>query len=92
MASTMTIRTDPEIKAQAQKVFADLGIDMTTAINVFLRQSIVQRGLPFAVREDPFWSAANQAHLERAAADYDRGANFSRHELVDVVDGQAVAR
>ena len=50
MTSTMTIRTDPEIKAQAQKVFADLGMDMTTAVNVFLRQAIRHNGFPFDVR------------------------------------------
>ena len=50
MLSTMTIRTDPAVKAQAQKVFADLGMDMTTAINVFLRQAIRYNGFPFEVR------------------------------------------
>ena len=50
MTSTMTIRTDPAVKAQAQKVFADLGMDMTTAINVFLRQAIRYNGFPFEVR------------------------------------------
>ena len=50
MASTMTIRMDPAVKAQAQKVFADLGMDMTTAITVFLRQAIRYNGFPFEVR------------------------------------------
>ena len=88
----VSFRIDEAVKSDAEDLFSRLGMSLSTAINVFLRQSIVQRGLPFAVREDPFWSPANQAHLERAAADYERGANFSRHELVDVDDGQAVAR
>ena len=37
--TSMTIRTDKEIKQQAQKIFSDLGMDMSTAINVFLRQA-----------------------------------------------------
>lgn len=45
--TSMTIRTDKEIKQQAQKIFSDLGIDMSTAINVFLRQAIRYRGFPF---------------------------------------------
>ncbi|MBR1837675.1 MAG: type II toxin-antitoxin system RelB/DinJ family antitoxin [Kiritimatiellae bacterium] len=88
----VSFRIDETVKSDAESLFSNLGMSLSTAINVFLRQSIVQRGLPFAVREDPFWSEANQAHLERAAADYERGANFSRHELVDIADGQAVAR
>ncbi len=45
--TSMTIRTDKEIKQQAQMIFSDLGMDMSTAINVFLRQAIIHRGFPF---------------------------------------------
>lgn len=63
MSSTMTIRIDPAIKAQAQKVFSDLGIDMATAINVFLRQAIRYNGFPFDVR-NPEPDALTYAVLE----------------------------
>ncbi len=45
--TSMTIRTDKQIKQQAQMIFSDLGIDMSTAINIFLRQAIIHRGFPF---------------------------------------------
>ena len=48
-AKTMTSRMDSDIKEQAQELFAELGMDMTTAINVFLRQAIQHRGFPFDV-------------------------------------------
>ena len=51
--SNINIRVDNEIKTQAQDVFASLGLDMTSAINVFLRQAIRQNGLPFAVTCNP---------------------------------------
>ena len=38
--TSMNIRMNKDVKLQAQKVFSDLGIDLTTAVNVFLRQSI----------------------------------------------------
>ena len=47
--TSMTVRTDKEIKQQAQSIFSDLGIDMSTAINVFLRQAIKHKGFPFDV-------------------------------------------
>ncbi|MDG8568100.1 type II toxin-antitoxin system RelB/DinJ family antitoxin [Streptococcus pneumoniae] len=49
---SMSIRLDSEVKEQAQQVFSNLGMDMTTAINIFLRQAIQYQGLPFDVRLD----------------------------------------
>jgi len=51
--TNINIRTDSEIKAQAQEVFASLGIDMTTAINIFLRQAIRTQGIPFPLTVEP---------------------------------------
>lgn len=45
--ASMTIRINSEVKKKAQQIFADLGMDMTTAINVFLRQAIYHNGFPF---------------------------------------------
>ena len=45
--TTMTIRTNKEIKEQAQALFADLGMDLSTAVNLFLRQSVKEDALPF---------------------------------------------
>lgn len=54
-ASNMTnlnIRTDKNVKAAAEKIFEDLGMNMTTAVNVFLRQTIRENGIPFALKLD----------------------------------------
>ena len=50
--SNMNIRMDKEVKEKAQQIFAQLGMDMTTAVNVFLRQTIRHNGLPFEVKLD----------------------------------------
>lgn len=47
--TSVTVRLDRNVKLQAQKIYSELGIDMTTAINVFLRQSIRRKGFPFEV-------------------------------------------
>ena len=53
MATTsMNIRMDSSIKRDAQQIFAELGMYMTTAVNIFLRQAIRERGLPFEVKLD----------------------------------------
>ncbi len=52
--TNINIRMNREIKNQAQKLFSELGLDMTTAINIFIRQAIRVRGLPFDLRlEEP---------------------------------------
>lgn len=50
--SNINIRMDKDIKEQAQRVFAQLGMDMTTAVNIFLRQVIRSNGFPFELRLD----------------------------------------
>ena len=51
--TNINIRVDSEVKSEAQNVLTSLGLDMTTAINIFLRQTIRQRGIPFVVAEEP---------------------------------------
>lgn len=53
MASTnFSVRMDSEIKKQCEALYGELGMNLTTAINVFLRQSLRVGGFPFEVRLD----------------------------------------
>jgi len=45
--SNIFARVEPEIKEQAEKIFKQLGIPMSNAISIFLRQVVYQRGIPF---------------------------------------------
>jgi DNA-damage-inducible protein J len=47
--TNINIRTDSELKAEAQSVLSDLGLDMTTAINVFLNQVVYRQAIPFEI-------------------------------------------
>jgi len=44
------MRVSPEIKGEAESILAKLGMSTTDAINIFLSQVILRRGLPFEVR------------------------------------------
>ena len=48
--SNVFARVEPEIKEQAEKVLNQLGIPMSSAIGLFLRQVIMQRGIPFDMK------------------------------------------
>lgn len=53
MASTnFSVRMDSDIKKQCETLYGELGMTLTTAINVFLRQSLRAGGFPFEVRLD----------------------------------------
>ncbi len=45
----INVNTDLETKEEAQKLFKDLGMDMTTAINIFLKRAVLEKGIPFEV-------------------------------------------
>ena len=50
--TNINISTDSQTKTRAQRVFAELGLDMTTAINLFLRQTVRENDLPFRLSTD----------------------------------------
>ena len=54
MANTtnLCIRIDPELKAQAESLFDDLGMTLTTAITVFFRQAVRENRIPFEITRD----------------------------------------
>ena len=53
MAKVSTnITIDAEVKRQAQELFADLGLDLSTAINIYLKKALAEQGIPFEVRRD----------------------------------------
>lgn len=53
MATTnLNICTDKDIKEQVDAIFSELGLTMTTAINMFLRTTIREHGIPFELKLD----------------------------------------
>lgn len=53
MATTnLNIRTDKAIKDQAEEIFKELGLNMTTAVNMFLRTAVREHGIPFELKLD----------------------------------------
>ena len=48
--TNLNIRTDKAVKDQAEEIFNELGLNMTTAINMFLRSTIRENGIPFSLK------------------------------------------
>lgn len=70
--SNINIRTEKEIKEQATALFEELGFSMTTAINIFLKTAIRERGLPFSVKLTGS-EATRQAMIESERIAKDKG-------------------
>lgn len=58
------IRIDEELKKQAVELFGQLGIDMSSAMNMFLRQCVLRGGLPFNVELPKYKSEVLEAMEE----------------------------
>lgn len=86
MATTsVTIRMDENLKKQAELLFADMGLNMTTAITMFTKAVVRQNKIPFEITADPFYSEENQRHLQKAIADLEAGKGQA-HELIEADD------
>ena len=83
-SANLYARIEPEIKEQAESILSELGIPASNAINMFYKQIILQRGLPFEVKlpqhpldvgnmtEEQF-----NAELEKGSADMKAGRTIS---------------
>ena len=46
------INLEPELKKRAQELFKDLGLDLTTAVTLFLKQALREQGIPFEIKRE----------------------------------------
>ena len=77
MAETtnLNIRIDKELKERAEAFFNELGLNMSSAFNIFVRQSLREGKIPFELSliADPFYSPANMAALRQSIQEAGEG-------------------
>jgi DNA-damage-inducible protein J len=72
------ISLDSELKKASQELYADLGMDLSTAVTIFLKQSLRVQGIPFAVtRENP--NAETVAAMNEYYAMKEHPENYKRY-------------
>lgn len=47
--STIAVRVDENLKKEANAIYQELGLDMTTAVRLFLKQTVLTKGIPFPI-------------------------------------------
>ena len=83
--ANLNIRVDDTLKQQAELIFSDLGISLSAATTMFLKQVVRYNGIPFELRADPFYSAENQARLLISKERMEKNGG-TVHELIEVND------
>ena len=93
MARTSNVfaRVEPEIKEQAEQVLNQLGIPMSNAVSMFLRQVVLQRGIPFEMKLPEHKPVAfgsltkeqRDAELEKGMADIREVHTYSAQSIMD---------
>ena len=82
--TTFSVRMDSDVKNEFDEFCSKVGMNATTAFNMFARVVIRERRLPFDVttETDPFYSDSNLAHLRRGVAALNAGNGVER-EIVE---------
>ena len=91
--SSIFVRVEPNIKNQAEKILNNLGIPMSTAIDIFLRQVTIQQGIPFEIKLSPnkplvFNSLTKEqfdAEISKGIEDIKTGKTYSQEEVADEI-------
>jgi len=87
MRATVQVRLDDETRRQASDLFERLGLDIPTAIRMFLKQSIESQGLPFQPRiierDINGFSSYDVSRIEKAQKQIGEGRG-NLHDLIEV--------
>lgn len=78
-----SISVDADIKMKAQELFADFGLDLSTAVNIFLCQAVRENAIPFAIRrkvpnEETVAAMMEAEEMVRDPEQYKRYSSFSQ--------------
>jgi len=84
--TTVNIRIDEELKKQAESLFSDFGMNMTTAFTIFAKAVVRERKIPFEITaSEPFYSETNMAHLKKSIEQLNQGKGTT-HDIVEKND------
>ena len=76
--TTLQVRIDEKTKKSAQAVLARLGLDLSAAINVYLKQIVIQRGLPLSTITENGLTIQEEMDILQASDEARRGVNVTK--------------
>ena len=84
--ATISARIDKNDKTRFDEFCSTVGMNASTAINMFIKTVLRRQEIPFTIEsaEDPFYSEANMAELRRRAQDLNAHRNVVEHDIIEV--------
>ena len=79
----LSVRVNDKDKKEFEAFCEETGLNVSTAINIFIKTVIREKQLPFRITTDPFYSIENIKHLENAIDDLKNHRNLIEHELIE---------
>ncbi len=76
--ATVSFRMDDATKKKFERLCDDLGMSMSTAVNVFVKKAVQEHGIPFEVKTDPFYSEGNLRAIDASIAQLDQGRGVTK--------------
>jgi len=87
-ATNVTIRMKKSQKRQLDRIFEDMGMNLTTGFNIYARAVLKSRKIPFEIKAiDPFYSESNVKKLKESIRQIEEGKAAYR-ELIEVDDDE----
>ncbi len=85
MAQTnLSVRVNELDKKNFELFCNEAGMNVSVAINMFIKTVLRERRLPFEIKIDPFYSKSNIEYLEKIVSDIKTGkAKFEEHDLIE---------
>ena len=85
--ATITARVDSQDKIEFDKFCSKVGLNTSTAINLFVKAVLKERRIPFEISapEDDFYSDSNLAYVKKSVYEL-RNGKGTVHELIEVED------
>ena len=83
--ATLTARVDEKDKASLDTLCSNVGLNTSTAINLFVKTVLRENRIPFEISQtaDPFFSEANMTYVKKSVQDL-RAGKDTAHELIEV--------
>lgn len=75
--STIQVRIDPKTKKEANKILNKIGLDMSSAIKVYLSQIVISQGIPFSLLTENGLTIQQEREILKASEEAKRGINVS---------------
>lgn len=80
--ATLSVRVDEQDKKRFEAFCDETGMNVSVAVNMFIKSVLREQKLPFKVKTDPFYSEENIARLKKSIAQLENG-QYTEHDITE---------